>query len=188
MIELHTFRVLDRDAQSLPLFHGHETVAPDSIHHLADEFANASIPRGNRRDFRHLLSAGNRRRRLSELLNYGAGGFFQASLEDHGVGASDDVAVPFRDHCVGEHGGGCGAVTGNVIGLARGLYQELRAHVLEVVDKLYLFGYGDTVVLDDWDFVLIAQAPRCALWGQAWLGPCRQPFLCRSSRRDAHLH
>ena len=48
----------------------------------------------------------------------------------------------------GQDCGGGGAVTGHVRGLARHLFDHLRAHVLELVFQFDLFGHGHTVLGD----------------------------------------
>lgn len=70
--------------------------------------------------------------------------FFRAAGEaPHG-----DVAQTLADQRLGQHGGGGGAVTRDVVGLGRHLLDELGAQVLVRVVDLDLTGDGDTVVGD----------------------------------------
>ena len=78
----------------------------------------------------------------------GLDGRFDASLEAHGVGAGGDVAQTFLDQGLGKHGGGGGAVTGDVVGLGGDFLHQLGTHVLEGVFELDLTSDGHTIVGD----------------------------------------
>jgi len=78
----------------------------------------------------------------------GVGGLLHAVAQDYRVGAGGDVLKALADHGLRQHYGRGGAVAGHVVGLGRHFLDQLRAHVLEGVVKLYLLGYGDAVVGD----------------------------------------
>ena len=65
-----------------------------------------------------------------------------------GLAPAATLRRPTRDHGLGQHGGGGGAVTGDVVGLGRDALGELGAEVLERVVQLDLTGDGDAVVGD----------------------------------------
>ena len=71
-----------------------------------------------------------------------------APLEAHRVGAGRDVAHALVYQGLGQHGGGGGAVAGDVVGLGGDLLHELGAHVLELVVELHLSGDRHAVVGD----------------------------------------
>ena len=71
-----------------------------------------------------------------------------ALLQRHRVGAGGHVAQALVDHGPGQHGGGGGAVTGDVVGLLGDLLDELGADLLVGVRELDLLGDGDAVVGD----------------------------------------
>src|SRR5581483_1194923 len=71
-----------------------------------------------------------------------------ALLQDHRVGAGRHVAQAVAHHRPGEHGGGRGAVTGDVVGLLRHFLDELGADLLVRVLEVDLLGDGDAVVGD----------------------------------------
>jgi hypothetical protein len=71
-----------------------------------------------------------------------------APLEAEGAGAGGHVAEALADQRLGQHGGGGGAVTRDVVGLGGDLLHELGAHVLEGVLQLDLTSDGDAVVGD----------------------------------------
>jgi hypothetical protein len=56
-------------------------------------------------------------------------------LRLHRVGAGGDVLQALAVDRLGEHGGGGGAVAGDVVGLAGDLLHHLGAHVLELVSS-----------------------------------------------------
>ena len=78
----------------------------------------------------------------------GLDGGLDALLERHRVGAGGHVAQALADHGPGQHGGGGGAVTGDVVGLLGDLLDELGADLLVGVLELDLLGDGDAVVGD----------------------------------------
>ena len=79
----------------------------------------------------------------------GLDGRVDTPLERDRVGARRDVAQAGVDHGLGEHGGGGGAVTGDVVGLGGDRLGQLGAQVLVRVVELDLAGDRDAVVGDD---------------------------------------
>ena len=61
-----------------------------------------------------------------------------AALHAHRVGTGGDVAQTLAHQRLGQHRGGGGAVTGDVVGLGRDFLDQLGAHVLEGVVELDL--------------------------------------------------
>jgi hypothetical protein len=86
---------------------------------------------------------------LLELLADGRHGGVDAALEVHRVGAGGHELAALAVNRLGEHGGGGGAVTGDVGGLGGDLLHHLGAHVLELVLELDLLGDGDAVLGDE---------------------------------------
>ena len=83
-----------------------------------------------------------------ELLDDRLDGPVDAALQLHRVGAGGDVLEPFAEDRLGQHGGGGGAVAGDVGGLGGDLLDHLRAHVLDRIAQLDLLGDGDAVLGD----------------------------------------
>ena len=71
-----------------------------------------------------------------------------AALEAHRVVPGGDHLGALGEDGARQHGGGGGAVAGDVGGLGRDLLHHLRAHVLELVLELDLLGDGDAVLGD----------------------------------------
>ena len=67
------------------------------------------------------------------------------------------------DERLGQHGGGGGAVTGDVVGLGGDLLHQLGAHVLERVVELDLLGDGHAVVGDGGGAELLVEHDVAAL-------------------------
>ena len=78
------------------------------------------------------------------------------------------------DDRLGQHGRGRGAVAGHVLGLGRGLLEELRAHVLERIVELDVPGDRHAVVGDRRGAVLLVQGDVAALGPERRLDGIRQ--------------
>ena len=90
-------------------------------------------------------------------------GLLDALLEADRVGAGGHVAQALVDERLGQHGGGGGAVAGDVVGLGGDLLDQLGAHVLEGVLELDLPGDGDAVVGDGGGAELLLEHDVAAL-------------------------
>ena len=112
----------------------------------------------------------------------GGDGLLDAPLERHRAGAGGHVAQTLVDEGLGEHGGGGGAVTGDVVGLGGDLLHQLGAHVLEGVLQLHLAGDGDAVVGDGGGAELLVDDDVAALAGRASPSPCRRACSTPASR------
>jgi hypothetical protein len=75
-------------------------------------------------------------------------GLLDARLRPIGLAPAATLRMPCLHHGLCQHGGGGGAVTGDVVGLGGDLLHELGAHVLERVLELDLLRDGHTVVGD----------------------------------------
>ena len=93
----------------------------------------------------------------------GLDGLVDAPLERHRVGAGGHVAEAGLDEGLGQHGGGGGAVAGDVVGLGGDLLHQLGAHVLEGVVELDLAGDRHAVVGDGGRAQLLVEDDVAAL-------------------------
>ena len=107
--------------------------------------------------------------RLLDGLDRGRDGLLDAALEAHRAGAGGDVAQALAHERLGQDRGGRGAVTGDVVGLGRDLFDELGAHVLERVVELDLTGDGHAVVRDGRRAELLVEDDVAALGAQRHL-------------------
>ena len=86
-----------------------------------------------------------------------------APLEGHGVGAGGHVAQALAHQGPGQHGGGGGAVAGDVVGLLGYFLDQLGPDPLVGVLELDLLGDGDPVVGDGGGAPLLLQHHVAAL-------------------------
>ena len=93
----------------------------------------------------------------------GLDGGLDAPLQRHRVGPGGHVAQALADHGPGQHGGGGGAVTGDVVGLLGDLLHQLGADPLVGVLEVDLLGDGDAVVGDRRGAPLLLQNHVAAL-------------------------
>ena len=103
---------------------------------------------------------------LGEFLDACDGGLdggLDALLEGHRVGAGGDVAQALADHAPRQHGGGGGAVTGDVVGLLGDFLDQLGADLLVGILELDLLGDRHAVVGDGGGAPLLVEHDVAAL-------------------------
>ena len=103
---------------------------------------------------------------LGEVLDRVDGGLdggLDALLQAHRVGAGGHVAQALVHHRPRQHGGGGGAVTGDVVGLLGDFLDQLGPDLLVRVLELDLLGDGDAVVGDGGRAPLLLQHDVAAL-------------------------
>ena len=83
-----------------------------------------------------------------QFLDHRSHGRLYTPLDGHGVGAGGDVLEAVVDDGLGQHHRSGRAVARGVVGLGGGFLEQLRAHVLEAVRQLDLFGDGYAVTAD----------------------------------------
>jgi hypothetical protein len=97
-----------------------------------------------------------------------------AALQRHRVGARGNVLQALVHDGLAEHGGGGGAVTGDVVGLGGDFLGELRPDVLERVLELDVLGDRDAVVGDGGRAELLVQHDVAAARAERHLHRVRQ--------------
>ena len=169
LVELHTLGEFEFEAEGVRLLDGDDAVLADLVDRLGQHFADAVV---GGRDGGHVGDLVLGVDFLGLLVDLGHGdldGGLDASLEAHRVGAGGDVAEAFLDESLGQHGGGGGSVTGDVVGLGRNFLDQLGAHVLERVLQLDLTGDGHTVVGDGRGAELLVEHHVAALGAEGHL-------------------
>src|SRR3954466_9047037 len=148
LVEAHALSELELEAEGVALLDGDDTFLADLVHRLGDELADGRVGGGDRRGGGDLLLGldvlGGREQVLGDRLD----GLLDALLQGHRVGAGGDVAQTLADESLGQHGGGGGAVTGDVVGLLGDLLDQLGADLLPGVLELDLLGDAHTIVGD----------------------------------------
>src|SRR4029078_6701665 len=143
----HAFDHVQFGGQALGLFHRDHAFIADLGHRLGDHVAHFAVAiGGNRADPAELFIGLDV---LGALLEVGDDGFhrlFNAALQVHRVHAGGDRLGAFTHNGAGQHGGGGGAVAGNVVGLTGDFAHHLGAHVFELVGQFDFLGDGDAVL------------------------------------------
>ena len=148
-VELHAFDELDFGAEALAFVDGDDAVLADLLHGFGDHLADFGVVvGGDGADLGDFLRALDLDRHLLELGRDVFDGLLHAALHLDGVDAGDDGLEAFVEDGFGEHGGGGGAVAGDVGGLAGDFLDHLGAHVLVGVFELNFLGDGDAVLGD----------------------------------------
>src|SRR5713101_8370022 len=91
------------------------------------------------------------------------------ALDVHRVRAGRDVLRALSVDRLGEHGGGCGAITGRVRRLARDLAHHLRAHVFQRILEVDFLGDSDTILRDGRRTVFLVEDDVAAFWTKGHL-------------------
>jgi len=110
------------------------------------DLADFEVLRRGAGDFGNFFFGADGRGLSQDILDNGFGSGFDPAFEQHRVGPGGHVLQTFIDDGLGQHGGGGGAITGDVVSLGGGFLEELRAHVLERIFQFDLFGDGDAIV------------------------------------------
>src|SRR5690606_20359896 len=130
--------VLDRD----------HAVLADLLHDVRDQLADLPLvggDRGDRGDGALVLHGDGQ---LAQRAHQGAVAALQPAPYVDRVGAGRDHLLALVEDGLGEHGGGGGAVAGDVVRADGDLLDELRPHVVEAVAQVDLLGDGDAVLGD----------------------------------------
>ncbi len=148
LVEGHALGEVQLQPEGVGLLDGDDTVLADLVHRLGDQLADLLVLRGQTGDGRDVGLLVDRAGGREEVLGHGLDRGVDALLQGGRGSARGDVAQALTDQRLGQHGGGGGAVTRDVVGLGRHLLHQLRAEVLVRVVDLDLTGDGHAVVGD----------------------------------------
>ena len=146
-VELHAFYDFQLIFQRFTFLDGNHAVAAHFVHRLGQDLTDIGVPVG-----RH---GGNLTNGLVvvaglghflQLFGGGNHGAINTALEVHRVHAGGDGLVAFADQCLGQHGGGGGAITGHIGGFGRHFFHHLGAHVFEPVLQFDFLGDRNAVL------------------------------------------
>jgi len=171
LVELHTFRELELNAECLAVLDGDDTLVADLLHRIGDTITDDHVRSRVRSDIRDgfFVVARYRLRRIGDILDDLGDGLFDAALHLHRVasGCDETESVPYHRLC--EDRCRRRAVTGNVVGLVSDFLSELRPHVLERVFEFDLLGDRHTIVRDRGRTPLLVEYDVAPLGTQRYL-------------------
>jgi hypothetical protein len=148
-VELHALDHFELGLERLGLLDRDDALIADLLHGVGDHVADLALAIGrDRADLGDLLGGLDLLRAALEVGHRLGHGHVDAALQVHRVHAGRDRLGALAHDRVRKHGGGGGAVAGDVIGLRGDLADHLGAHVLELVLELDLLGDGDAVLGD----------------------------------------
>ena len=140
-VELHAFDDFELVLQALAVFDGDHAFLADLVHGLGDDLADGGVRvGGNGADLGDFLAGRAGLGDLLQLVDDRDHRLVDAALQVHRVHPGGDELHAFLDDRLGQHGGGGGAVAGDVGSLGGDFLHHLRAHVLELVLELDLLG------------------------------------------------
>ena len=177
LVELHTLDELELEPEGVRLLDGDDAVLADLVHRLGNHLADLGVVVRARSTRRGRSGRGPRRRATWALIESTAAAtaFSMPRFMRHRVGAGGDVLQAGLDHRLGEHGGGGGSVTGDVVGLGGDFFDELGAHVLPRVLELDLFGDRHAVVRDRRRAPLLVEHDVAALGAERYSNGVGEP-------------
>ena len=148
-VELHAFDHFERGFHGAGFLDGDDAVLADLLHGFGDDAADLLVVVGaDRADLRDHVAL-DVAVQLLDFLDGGFHGAFDAALERRGAGAGRDRLHAFAEDGLRQHGGGGGAVAGDVGSLRRDFADHLRAHVFERVLQFDFLCHGHAVLGDD---------------------------------------
>ena len=148
LVELHALGELELHRRGARLLNGDDAVLAHLVECVSDESTDLGILRGDGRDLRDFVLAGNRACHVVQLLGDSDNSLVDAALDADGRCAGRDLAQALVHHRLSENGGGGGAVACDVVGLGRNFLGQLGAEVLVRVLELDLLGDGHAIVRD----------------------------------------
>ena len=148
LVEAHALGELELGAEGVRLLDRDHALLADLVDRLGDDLADLGVGGRDRRGRGDLFLGLDLLGGGEELRGDGRDGLLDAALQRDGVGAGGDVAEALAHERLGEHDGGGGAVTCDVVGLLGDLLDELGADLLVRVVELDLLGDRHAVVRD----------------------------------------
>ncbi|EME62236.1 DNA polymerase II large subunit [Rhodococcus ruber BKS 20-38] len=148
LVEAHTLGQLELEAEGVGLLDGDDAFLAHLVDGLGDQFTDRGVARGDAGGGADLLLGLDLLGGVEQLGGDGLDGLLDAALEAERVRTGSDVAQTLAHQRLGEHGGGGGAVTRDVVRLLGNFLDQLGADLLVRVLELDLLGDGHTIVGD----------------------------------------
>ena len=145
-VKLHAFHNVQIAIQAFGFFNRDNAFIADLIHRFGNHRANFSFAIGrNRADLRNLFIGFHFFRPLFNICQSRCRRLFDTSFQIHRVHAGGNRFMAFSDNRLRQNRGGCGAVTGDIIGARSHFANHLSAHIFKLIFKLDFFGNRYTI-------------------------------------------
>src|SRR6266540_2947305 len=166
LVEAHPLDRLQLDPEGVGLLDLDHALLADGVHRLGDDLADLGVASRHGGGVGDLVAGLDVLGLVLDGLDGDLDGLLDAALEAHRVGAGGRVAQALTDQRLREHGGGGGAVTGDVIRLLRYFLDQLGADLLVGLLELDLLGDRDAIVGDGGSAPLLLEHDVATLWAQ----------------------
>ena len=148
-VPLETLNVLDLSLETLALGHSDGAVGSESVEDASNEATDMGVVVGrDGSDVPDLFNTVDRDRLVSEALNDLLDSHLNATSQIHWVHAGGDRFAALLEDGTSENGGGRGAITGLIVGLAGNLLDEVGTDVVVAIAELDVLGNSDTILSD----------------------------------------
>src|SRR6266498_3528453 len=169
LVEAHPLDRLQLDPEGVGLLDLDHALLADGVHRLGDDLADLGVASRHGGGVGDLVAGLDVLGLVLDGLDGNLDSLLDAPLQAHRVGAGRHVAQPLAHQRLGKHGGGGGAVTGDVVGLLRYFLDQLGADLLVGLLELDLLGDRDAIIGDG------RSAPLLLEHDVATLGAQRHP-------------
>ena len=122
LVKQHSFGEIKFNSESVAFFNSYNAVFADLVDGISDDIADCRVSSRNGCNAGDLSFVFDFLRQLLDAFDSSSNGLFDALLETHRVCTSSHVAQTEVHHCLCKHGGGGGAVTGNIVGLGSNFF------------------------------------------------------------------
>ncbi len=146
---MHTFGVFLFKGNTLGFFDGDDAIFADFFHHFGDDFADFAVSSRNRCHVGNVGAIADGGGHGAQPSDEGFGTTVETAADHHRVVTSGYHFEAFGDDGLGQHGGGSGTITSDVVGFGGYFDQQAGAHVFEGVFEFDFFGDRHTVMGDN---------------------------------------
>src|SRR3989344_1275419 len=160
--KLHPFHNLFGHFSGLRFFHRYHTVFADFIEHIGDEGAKFAVIGGNGSDFFQISFSYNLLA-FFQKRHHPIHGPIHTFFQNQWVSARIHGRKALRPDGLGQDGGGSSAIAGDIVGLGRNFFNQLRTDIFKSIFEFNFFGHGHAVLGDDGRTIALVQQDVPAL-------------------------
>ncbi len=186
-VKLHTLNNFRICLRSLGFLDSDNAVSCNLFHSLGNELSYVLVGSGDSRNACDIVGALNGCGVCLDRLDCGFNSLCHTLFNDHWVSSRGNVFHTLADKSLCKQSSGCSTVSCRVVGLCGNFLDELCAHVLKSVLKLYLLGDGNAVVGDEGSAELLVQNNVSALGAEGDLNCVGKLVNARLERLSCFL-